>query len=266
MRLNVSHITTYHYDHPVEYGLQQLRVTPKDHNGQKIIEWDTQVEGGTKELQFEDQHYNKVDLISFKSGLSTMAITCKGVVETSNNSGIIGKHKGYTPLWYFLRQTELTTAGPHMQALLKELGSSGKDDIEKLHQLSQLITDHVAYELGKTEATTTAEEALEAGHGVCQDHAHIFLSATRHMGYPARYVSGYLMMNDRVDQDASHAWAEVYAENIGWIGFDISNGISPDERYVRVATGLDYKDAAPITGLRLGESEESMIVTLQVQQ
>lgn len=74
------------------------------------------------------------------------------------------------------------------------------------------------------------------------------------------------MMSDRVDQDATHAWAEIYIEHIGWVGFDVSNGYSPDERYVRVATGLDYKDASPISGLRYGPGGEDMIVTLQVQQ
>lgn len=86
------------------------------------------------------------------------------------------------------------------------------------------------------------------------------------MGFPARYVSGYLMMDDRIDQDATHAWAEAHISGIGWIGFDVSNCISPDERYIRVATGLDYKEAAPISGMRIGSSEETMSVSLQVQQ
>ena len=63
-------------------------------------------------------------------------------------------------------------------------------------------------------------------------------------------------MDDRVEQD-SHAWAEVYIENLGWVGFDVANGISPDERYVRIATGLDYKDAAPVFGMRYGDGEEA---------
>jgi transglutaminase-like putative cysteine protease len=86
------------------------------------------------------------------------------------------------------------------------------------------------------------------------------------MGFPARYVSGYLMMNDRVEQDASHAWAEAHVPGLGWVGFDVSNGISPDDRYVRLATGLDYRNAAPVSGMRIGASTESMDVSLQVQQ
>src|SRR3546814_15644340 len=88
----------------------------------------------------------------------------------------------------------------------------------------------------------------------------------RHLGHPARYVSGYLMMNDRTQQDATHAWAEAHFDHIGWIGFDISNGHSPDQRYIRVAPGLDYRDAAPGRGIRYGAEPANMVVQLQVQQ
>ena len=110
------------------------------------------------------------------------------------------------------------------------------------------------------------DAAIELGRGVCQDHAHIFIAAARAMDYPARYVSGYLMMNDRTRQDASHAWAEAHIGGLGWVGFDVSNGISPDARYVRVATGLDYREAAPVAGLRYGDGSEAMDVEIVVAQ
>ena len=170
------------------------------------------------------------------------------------------------PLWLFKRSTELTRAGPHVRGLAKGLRDAYDDDLTLLHALSARILDAVAYEVGKTHAATTADAAIEAGHGVCQDHAHIFVAAARAMDYPARYVSGYLMMNDRVSQDASHAWAEAHIDGLGWVGFDVSNGISPDARYVRVATGLDYRDAAPVSGLRFGAGTETMDVAINVQQ
>ena len=74
------------------------------------------------------------------------------------------------------------------------------------------------------------------------------------------------MMNDRITQDATHAWAEIFIPHLGWTGFDVSNQISPDDRYVRVATGLDYSEAAPISGLTLGGQNESISVDVQVQQ
>ena len=101
---------------------------------------------------------------------------------------------------------------------------------------------------------------------MCQDHAHIFIGAARALGIPARYVSGYLMMNDRIEQEAAHAWAEAQVDGLGWVGFDVSNGISPDPRYVRVATGRDYRDAAPVTGISFGAATEDLHVDVAVEQ
>lgn len=266
MLLKISHKTHYHYDEAVHYSLQQVRLTPHSKGGQSVLNWQTEIEGGAKELEFNDQHGNRVVLVSFTPGQSEIIIHSQGEVETTDTSGIVGEHVGSAPLWYYQRPTPLTQPGSAVKKLVKGLGTTFDGDIQKLHALSSLISKSVAYETGKTHAETTAEEALGSGHGVCQDHAHIFISAARLMDFPARYVSGYLMMNDRVDQEASHAWAEAYVPGIGWVGFDVSNDISPDERYVRIATGLDYKDAAPVSGLRFGDSGETMIVSIQVQQ
>ncbi len=266
MRLNISHFTKYEYDKPVHYALQQVRLTPKSQASQNVLSWGITVEGGRKQLEFTDQHHNLVTLISLDEEQSKLNIHCKGEVETIKQSGIAGQQYGDTPLWYFKRSTALTKPGEQIHDLVKSLVDDDRDDLTRLHALSGLVAKAVSYKKGVTNSQTTAEDALEAGHGVCQDHTHIFLSGARLLGFPGRYVSGYLMMDNHVEQDASHAWAEAWIENLGWTGFDVSNAISPDERYVRVATGLDYKDAAPISGIRIGEAKESMIVTVHVQR
>ncbi|MCZ9335514.1 transglutaminase-like domain-containing protein, partial [Klebsiella pneumoniae] len=91
-------------------------------------------------------------------------------------------------------------------------------------------TVRVAYVPGTTDVATAAEAALANGSGVCQDHAHIFISAARLLGVPARYVSGYLLMEGQSEQTATHAWAEAYVEDLGWVGFDAANGVAPDEK------------------------------------
>jgi transglutaminase-like putative cysteine protease len=266
MRLKILHTTTYHFDHPVSYGLQQLRLVPKSRTGQAVLHWKMEIEGGRMETEFTDHHQNRVSLISFDPQASSIVVHCEGEVETSDTAGVTGRHAGFAPLWFFQGATDLTRAGARVRALAKGLKDEEPEDIPRLHALSARIIAAVPYEIGMTHATTTAEEAMEQGGGVCQDHAQIFVAAARYMGYPARYVSGYLLMSDRVHQDASHAWAEVHIEPLGWVGFDVSNGYSPDERYVRVATGLDYRDAAPVSGLRYGKAGEAMSIDIQVQQ
>lgn len=264
MRLIIDHRTNYSYDPPVAYALQQLRLTPKSRAGQEVIRWSIAIDGGKVELEFDDQHNNRVSLVSTEPGKDHIRIHCEGEVSNANTTGVIGQHGGYAPLWYFQRSTALTRPGPLLRKLVREVRHD--DDVPKLHALSGAILNAVAYETGRTHSGTSAEEALELGHGVCQDHAQTFIAAARLLGYPARYVSGYLFMEDRVTQEASHGWAEAYVDSLGWVGFDVANGISPDERYIRVATGLDYREAAPISGMRLGGSSETMNVELQVQQ
>lgn len=266
MQLNIRHTTTYRFDAPVDYGLQQLRLTPKTSHGQSIVNWNMAVDGGTLETTFTDHNQNTVSLVSFAPGAQEIRVVCDGVVETQDIAGVIGRHGGYAPLWFFQRATDLTQAGPRVLALTDGLAQEMPDDLPRLHALSARIIDAVEYQIGRTAADTSAEDAVIEGAGVCQDHAHIFIAAARSMGYPARYVSGYLMMSDRVHQDASHAWAEAFVQGLGWVGFDVSNGYSPDPRYVRVATGLDYAEAAPIAGLYYGASSEAMSVDIEVAQ
>ena len=267
MKLSIRHTTRYSFKQPVVHALQRLRLTPKETQGQQILHWDMTYENAHPELEYDDQHFNTVTLIAVEPGASEVTVTCNGTVKTQDEGGIIGRHSGHLPLWSFLGQTRLTKPGAKMRAMIRELPDPSEGDkLDYLHKLSSAIRDHVKYETGKTEVTTRAEEAVASGHGVCQDHAHIFIGAARAADIPARYVSGYLMMNDRIDQEATHAWAEAHVDGLGWVGFDISNGISPDPRYVRVATGRDYRDAAPITGISFGSTEEMLTVNIAVEQ
>ena len=266
MILKISHTTKYEFNSPVNYALQQVRLTPKTRQAQSVLNWSVTFEGGHEEVWFTDEFNNQTQLISVTDGAPSLTIRAEGEVETSDTSGIIGQHGGWTPIWLYNRKTPLTAPGPALRQLIKSVSGNYPDDVSRLHALMAAISEAVEYKSGTTSVTTTAEQAVAAGQGVCQDHTHIFLAAARLLGFPARYVSGYLMMDDRVQQDASHAWAEAYAEGLGWVGFDVSNAISPDERYVAVATGLDYSDAAPISGLSFGSGHQGLEVSVQVQQ
>lgn len=264
MRLKICHTTRYRFDEPVRYGLQQLRKTPKTSHQQEVLHWETEISGGRKELAFEDQHNNTVELLSFDKDTREMTITSRGEVEIGESHGIVGRHLGPAPLWLYLRSTALTGQGPGTRALVR--AAEGDTDLERLHGLSHAIGAAITYEIGASHPGWTAEDAIAAGRGVCQDHAHVFVACAREMGFPARYVSGYLMLDDRAGQDAMHAWAEAHVTGLGWVGFDVSNGISPDQRYVRVATGRDYAQAAPVNGRRIGGAGEALSVDIEVAQ
>jgi transglutaminase-like putative cysteine protease len=142
----------------------------------------------------------------------------------------------------------------------------GADALERAHALARAVTEAVAYRSGTTGPGTSAAEALEQGCGVCQDQAHVLISAALTQEIPARYVAGYLFTGDDDDVmgQASHAWAELHVAGLGWVGFDPANRRCPDDSYVRLGSGLDAVGAAPIRGVTEGAGEEDLVVSVEV--
>ena len=265
MRLKIFHKTLYSYDAPVPYALQRLRLTPCSGHNQTVLSWSLDISGAREEVRFTDHFGNDTRLLSVAGEPHTIEIAARGEIEVEDTAGVTGAHSGFAPLWLFENATPLTAPGP-LVAEIARAAADGGTGLERLHALSHAIRERVAYRVGATDAGTNAEDAAAAGEGVCQDHSHIFLSAARLMGFPARYVSGYLMLDDTREQVATHAWAEAHVAGLGWVGFDVSNGISPDGRYVRLATGRDYRDAMPVSGIRLGQAQERLEVHITVEQ
>ena len=262
MELRIVHETRYAWDGPFAGALQQVRLTPRSDPTKEVRAWDVAVEGATVEVSYDDQWGARVLLVSAGPGSDGLTLRATGEVRTLRGDGLLGRHRGPVPTWAFLAPTARTAAGEGLRALAAEIPGEG---VARLHALSTAISERVTYAGGTTDATTTAEEALAGGRGVCQDHAQIFVACARLLGHPARYVSGYLALDDRVAQDATHGWAEALVDGIGWVGFDPSNGISPDERYVRIAAAPDSDACAPVRGLTRGAATERLDVSVQVQ-
>lgn len=264
MRLKISHRSEYVYLSPVHYALQRVRLMPRSGYSQEVLSWEIKVEGATEEVRYRDHYDNDTRLVAAKAEAQAIGVIAEGEVETRDTAGIAGPQSGFAPLWLFAHPTVLTTAGEALDELTASISTATA--LDRLHILMNTIRDRVAYVIGSTDATTTAEQSYVQGQGVCQDHTHIFVTVARKLGYPARYVSGYLMLDDRVEQVASHAWAEAHVEGLGWVSFDASNGISTDERYVRLAFGRDYRDAMPISGITFGRVDERLDVRITVEQ
>src|SRR5262249_26315572 len=136
-----------------------------------------------------------------------------------------------------------------------------------LHAMLGSLNGEITFDTDPTHVATTATEAFALKRGVCQDLTHIFISAVRSLGIPARYIGGYFHPIDGVvEQDAGHAWAEAYVPDLGWVAFDAANGICATDAHVRVAAGLDYLGATPIRGSRYGGGAETLAVRVRVDQ
>ena len=133
-------------------------------------------------------------------------------------------------------------------------------------ELMSAVHAALVYERGATDVQTQADEVLALGRGVCQDFAHVLLAACRCAGIPARYVSGYLY-DPTVDGDdqASHAWVDVWGEPGCWLSLDPTHDREETEAYVRVAVGRDYADVPPTRGVYKGTARETLSVRVGIQ-
>lgn len=260
MRLSIRHETTYRYDAPVQYSIQQLRLVPGSGPVQVVVRWDVQAPG--KIDTATDAYGNTVQTLVMTRPLSEMRIAVHGEVETTPmNDGRLLEGPGRIPLEHFTCATRLTEADEAVRELAANAGPL--DRPAALVDLAQRIQSRVAYRSGITQVTSTAAEALALGQGVCQDQSHLFIACCRARGVPARYVSGYIDPGD-VPHAASHAWADAWLGEAGWVSVDVTHGRYASGPYCRVAVGSDYGSAAPVRGMRVGGGVEAMTVDVQV--
>jgi transglutaminase-like putative cysteine protease len=267
MRIKVSHETLYRYDQPPKGVIQTLRLTPRNHDGQYVVDWRIEVSEDCRLDAQEDAFGNITHTFSADGPLEMLRLVVEGEVETQDSHGIVRGTIEHFPPSLFLRATPLTAPDAAITACATAVAAGGGEPLGLMHALLARINEDIVFDTDPTQASTTAAEAFALKRGVCQDLTHIFISAAREIGFPARYVAGYFHRADGVTrQDAGHAWAEAYVPEFGWVAFDPANGICATDAHIRVAVGLDYLGAAPVRGTRYGGGTESLAVTVVVDQ
>lgn len=247
MKLLVRHQTAYRYAASAGRVAMRLKLMPVDTPAQTVLEWQVSV-NGEPITGFHPNSYGEREAIWIRHDrLDHATIVAEGLVDTRESHGVVGHLSSRVDTRYFLRDTSLTRASAGIAAMARDLPEQD-GPLATLHALSAAVSDAVQYRAGVTTSNTTAAQAFALGAGVCQDHAQVFIAAARTIGIPARYVSGYLLAGDGDALHETHGWAEAYLPQLGWIGFDPSNRVCVTERYLRVASGLDADEAAPIRG------------------
>jgi len=265
MRIHIDHQTRYAYDRPARAIIQALRLTPRTTEGQQVHDWRIETDVDTRLRRSEDAYGNIVHTLYTEQPTAGLVIRVTGEVTTIDTGGVLkGPPERLSPL-VFLRPTDLTAP----DAALRDFAAAQPTGptLSRLHTLMAAIRDRVAFQIGVTTFDHTAAQAFAQGRGVCQDQAQIFIACARLMGIPARYVSGHLHRSDGIiDQEASHAWAEAWVQDLGWVGFDVANGICPTPHHVRIACAPDALGATPVRGSKYGGGRETLSVALRVRQ
>jgi transglutaminase-like putative cysteine protease len=269
MRYAIEHTTRFQFDQPSGHSIHDVRLTPKPAAGQRIVSW--RIDGPGKRSEWIDGHGNQVTTFSAAYRHDSVEITVHGIYEHSGADQWLRYVEAPTlPAPFWLRNSGLARHDASFDQVIDGLTERAADAAQRvavLHEVMERIGKRIAYKTGVSTVDTTAAEALARGAGVAQDEAHVFIACCRRLGVPARYVSGYLRNDDpglHVGR-TSHSWAEAWVPGLEWVGFDPANNISPRGDSLRVAVGLDYHDAAPVSGRRVGFGDAKMSVDASVR-
>ncbi|MCW2495595.1 transglutaminase family protein [Jatrophihabitans sp.] len=263
-RYRINHNTAYRYDQAVTASFNEVRLTPAALPWQFPLESTLRVEQSSWQYRYVDYWGTQVRVFEAHAPHREL------VVEVSSTVEVDGSRRHTSPeglTWdevrtpavedefaEFLTVSPSTEAPSDLAATAAELaGRLGP--AEAALALIGTVHDTMTYLPGSTGVHTLASEAWAAGSGVCQDYAHLVLGALRHVGLPARYVSGYLhpksepVIGDTVPAD-SHAWVQWWLGE--WVDHDPTNLSEVAERHIVVGTGREYRDVTPIKGIVAG--------------
>jgi transglutaminase-like putative cysteine protease len=261
MRYRIEHRTLYRYAQTVVSTQQTLRLSPRNEAHQRPLYWRLHAPG--RLAAGVDGFGNLAHTHSLHDRHAAVALTVEGEVEIDPLHDGRLHERGALPPLVFSAPTPLTAADAALldftHAQLKRRTAAG------LMDFALAVREAVTYRKGSTTVSTPAAQALAQGAGVCQDHAHVFIAGCRALGVPARYVSGYYY-TPLTEQVASHAWADAWLAEAGWVSIDITHRVFASDALCRLAVGRDYDSASPVRGVRVGGGDEALEVRVTMRR
>lgn len=286
-RFRLVHTTEFHYDEPVSESYNEVRLRPLHDEKQSCLSFRLTTTPGSRGVAYRDAYGNWVHQFNVLPEHRRLKVEAESVVLSHESSEPKGESQSLDEFDRNADQLEeeyfdfIAATGyvPHLNDLQPLLRDSEADSDGTVcgfaRSASDLIHERFKYVKGATHVHSSIEDSLSKGAGVCQDFAHLLLGIVRMRGLPGRYVSGYLVPdggngNDSKQEEviggqASHAWAEVFIPNRGWMGFDPTIGRPVGLRHVRVAYGRDYGDVPPVRGVYKGRAGQRLSVDVCVR-
>ena len=284
-RLEVHHRTSYRYERPVERSSHLLRLVPVHDHLQSLLSHEVTVSVDGKHRAYEDVFGNRVTSLQIEKPFTELVIEARSRVELFDTDPLSFRPlrtRGTIPVvwmpWQgamlqpFLLPPELAESELHelIEYAKSFVQRNDSDLLDTLLDLNGTIFKEYQYRQNSTNLATTAFDVYANRRGVCQDFTNLFICLARLLGVPARYSCGYIYTGpkttNRAQSEASHAWVQVYLPEVGWRGFDPTNGVLTQTDHVRVAVGRNYRDATPTSGtIYVGGGPEVLEVAVTVE-
>ena len=282
MRLKAIHRTHYFYPYPVTEGQNEVRLLPFNDYSQSLISYNLSVTPHAKTFMYLENG-GAVEHFSIVAPHTELRIESSAVVDTLLSNPfhelnlLVDDMELYANVDFrdnfaeFLIPTELVPLLPDAAEIansVRQKFNSGAASY--LIALNTRIFELIEYSPGVTHVHSTTQDVMLNRQGVCQDYSHVMLAACRSQGIPARYVSGYVYSppgdNSMHAEQSTHAWVECLLPDGRWFGLDPTNNLVVNDAYLRVHTGKDYLDAAPVRGIFRGPSAHKMEVYVHLER
>jgi transglutaminase-like putative cysteine protease len=280
MRFKVTHTTTYTYTEPASKGINLAYLLPRDTHRQTCESRRLEIHPspatsltrvdyfGNHAVHFtvEEPHttFNVEAISNVEVGAASVwpesgtANSCRQVLERLATST--------EPEDLLAREYRLASpligVNPKFAAFAAPFFSDERPFLLAVSEFSEHIFKEFTFDPDFSDVSTPLQHVLQHRKGVCQDFAQLAIASLRSLGYPTRYISGYLETlpppgkEKLVGSDASHAWFAVYSPGEGWFEFDPTNNLIPAEQHIITAWGRDYSDVTPLRGVVMGGGKE----------
>lgn len=277
MRLRIFHRTRYLYRAPVRDSHNEVRLRPATDDATRMEFFLLNVQPPVRLQHYRDDWMNYVHWFDIAEPHSGLSIEAQITVQTSSQYSQ-GKPLGVSfdslkkleddLLVPLLRSSTYVDINREVWKEALDAKAASNDVFETAEAIMSHINSNWAYAPNTTHVSTHMREVMKNRQGVCQDFAHVMIGMCRSLGIPARYVSGYLYNGPGSHlrgAQATHAWCEVFVPGKGWFGLDPTNNTLSDERHIKIATGCDYADAAPLTGQFDGPMNATQAMHVEVE-
>lgn len=283
MKYRIKHITEYLYSNRVSHCYNLAHIIPRNSLRQRRIKSHVRVYPfasysskredyfGNLAYHFEIQQPHNKLIITASSEVNTepqrtdftldIGITCaeaRTILSTSKDPNVLLARE-------YLYDSPFIKAMDELREYAAPSFADGKTLLSSVLDLTQRIFHEFAYCPESTTVSTPLEDVLKHRRGVCQDFAHLQIGCLRAMGFPAKYMSGYIEtlpapgQEKLLGSDASHAWISVYSPSEGWFEFDPTNNCMAGEQHIITAWGRDFSDVTPLRGVLFGGGENPLL-------
>jgi transglutaminase-like putative cysteine protease len=278
VRVRIRHTTTFRYSEPASASFNEVRLTPRNDERQNLLSFRLTVTPRARTTEYRDHFGTRVHAFNIWPPHDALSVVGESTVVSAARPPVPGDAGTLEALHEpafrdahaeWLYPSPLASGGDHVTTFAQHVRRvvHPTSVVQLVAGASHEVNTRFEYATGASYVTSTVDDLLERGSGVCQDFAHLLITTLRELGVPARYVSGYFFADPEPAPDVpidveSHAWVEAYVPDFGWIETDPTNDCFADERHVVVAVGRDYSDVAPIRGLHAGGGAGSLDVSV----